>query len=106
MRGFLTQPYAGTSSKDRGAYPTLCGSIAKVLYTGRQSAGNLLTVLFKIPQRLDVGCPSKKLEVIFLMNAINPDWLVGFVDGEGCFYVGWNPNSTMKLGVQVLPEFA
>ena len=32
-------------------------------------------------------------------------WVVGFVDGEGCFYVGINRNSTMRLGWQVLPEF-
>ena len=36
---------------------------------------------------------------------INKDWLVGFVDGEGCFYVGVNKNETMKFGYQVLPEF-
>ncbi|RLC54843.1 MAG: endonuclease, partial [Chloroflexota bacterium] len=22
---------------------------------------------------------------------LSPDWVVGFVDGEGCFYVGINP---------------
>ena len=36
---------------------------------------------------------------------ITKDWLVGFVDGEGCFFVGINKNPTMKLGYQVLPEF-
>ena len=36
---------------------------------------------------------------------ITKDWLVGFVDGEGCFYVGINNNQSMALGVQVLPEF-
>ncbi len=36
---------------------------------------------------------------------LSPDWVVGFVDGEGCFYVGINPQPTMKLGYQVLPEF-
>ena len=36
---------------------------------------------------------------------LNPDWVVGFVDGEGCFYVGINPHPEMKLGYQVLPEF-
>ncbi len=33
------------------------------------------------------------------------DWVVGFVDGEGCFYIGINRNPTMRLGWQVLPEF-
>jgi hypothetical protein len=32
-------------------------------------------------------------------------WITGFVDGEGCFYVGINEHSDMKSGFQVLPEF-
>ena len=36
---------------------------------------------------------------------LSPDWVVGFVDGEGCFYVGINPRPEMTLGYQVLPEF-
>ena len=32
-------------------------------------------------------------------------WIVGFVDGEGCFHVGINRNEEMSLGFQVLPEF-
>ncbi len=35
---------------------------------------------------------------------LEPQWVVGFVDGEGCFYVGFNINREMKTGVQVLPE--
>ncbi len=36
---------------------------------------------------------------------LSPDWVVGFVDGEGCFYVGITPHPEMSLGYQVLPEF-
>ncbi len=36
---------------------------------------------------------------------LSPDWVVGFVDGEGCFYVGINPHPEMEVGYQVLPEF-
>jgi hypothetical protein len=36
---------------------------------------------------------------------LNAQWIVGFVDGEGCFHIGINKNQAMKLGVQVLPEF-
>src|SRR3989338_5635572 len=36
---------------------------------------------------------------------LHPMWVSGFVDGEGTFYVGINPNSTMTVGYQVLPEF-
>ena len=36
---------------------------------------------------------------------LDPEWVVGFVDGEGCFYVGIYAHPGMKLGYQVLPEF-
>ncbi len=36
---------------------------------------------------------------------ITPDWIVGFVDGEGSFYVGINQQSGMSPGYQVLPDF-
>ncbi len=32
-------------------------------------------------------------------------WVVGFVDGEGCFSIGINRNLLMKTGWQVVPEF-
>ena len=47
------------------------------------------------PQRLHVEYPNSKL---------NADWVVGFVDGEGCFHIGINKNAGVKLGYQVLPE--
>lgn len=34
-----------------------------------------------------------------------PDWVVGFVDGEGCFHVSVNRHPEMSVGFQVLPEF-
>ena len=36
---------------------------------------------------------------------LEAQWVVGFVDGEGCFYVGINPHPEMQAGYQVLPEF-
>lgn len=36
---------------------------------------------------------------------LTPDWVVGFVDGEGCFHVSINRHSEMTIGFQVLPEF-
>jgi hypothetical protein len=36
---------------------------------------------------------------------LSPDWVVGFTDAEGCFYVSVNPHPDMKVGYQVLPEF-
>jgi hypothetical protein len=36
---------------------------------------------------------------------LEAQWIVGFVDGEGCFHVGINPHKEMSVGYQVLPEF-
>ena len=38
-------------------------------------------------------------------SRLEAQWVVGFVDGEGCFYVGINSHPEMKAGFQVLPEF-
>ena len=48
------------------------------------------------PQRLHVQPHPGNLEA---------HWVVGFVDGEGCFFVGINPHPEMASGFQVLPEF-
>lgn len=36
---------------------------------------------------------------------LSPDWVVGFTDGEGCFFVGINRNPVTSTGFQILPEF-
>lgn len=36
---------------------------------------------------------------------LSPDWVVGFVDGEGCFHVSVQSHPEMTAGYQVLPEF-
>lgn len=36
---------------------------------------------------------------------ISAQWITGFVDGEGCFYVGINKHPEMTAKYQVLPEF-
>ena len=36
---------------------------------------------------------------------LSADWVVGFVDGEGCFFIGIYRQPSMKLGWHVLPEF-
>ena len=48
------------------------------------------------PQRLYVQSQASKLSA---------QWVVGFVDGEGCFFVGINPHPEMSARFQVLPEF-
>ena len=39
-------------------------------------------------------------------NILDPNWIVGFIDGEGCFHVSVSKNKTMKLGYQVSLEFS
>ena len=39
------------------------------------------------------------------MTQIQPEWVAGFTDGEGTFYVGINRQPEMTAGFQVLPEF-
>ena len=36
---------------------------------------------------------------------LNPHWITGFIDGEGCFMIQINKNHKMKTGYQILPEF-
>ena len=36
---------------------------------------------------------------------LNPYWLTGFTDGEGCFSISIFKNRTLKSGYQVFPEF-
>ncbi len=36
---------------------------------------------------------------------LDPNWIAGFVDGEGTFYVGINKHTEMTAWFQVLPEF-
>jgi len=36
---------------------------------------------------------------------LDPQWVTGFVDGEGTFYVGITKHPEMTAGYQVLPEF-
>ena len=39
------------------------------------------------------------------ISKLQAHWITGFVDGEGCFFVGINPHPEMTSGYQVLPEF-
>ena len=53
----------------------------------------------------DTGEPSETLRSVSSDTRLEAQWVVGFVDGEGCFYVGINPQPEMQAGYQVLPEF-
>lgn len=40
-----------------------------------------------------------------MSGEISNDYLAGFADGEGCFYVGIAPAKTAKFGWQIITEF-
>lgn len=43
---------------------------------------------------------------LYNASLINPHWIVGFIDGEGCFHVSISKNKSSKLGYQVTLEFS
>ena len=49
--------------------------------------------------------PSETLRSASSGMKLEAQWVVGFVDGEGCFYVGIHSHPEMSAGYQVLPEF-
>jgi hypothetical protein len=38
-------------------------------------------------------------------SALNPWWIAGFVDGEGCFSISFVKNDTVRFGYQIFTEF-
>ena len=46
------------------------------------------------------------LTKLYNSNLISPNWIVGFIDGEGCFHVSVSKNKSTKLGYQVSLEFS
>ncbi len=49
------------------------------------------------PQRPNVGDPGR-------VSRLTSEWIVGFIDGEGCFHVGISKHEDLKSGFQILPE--
>ena len=47
----------------------------------------------------------QRLHVQPRLERLDAHWVVGFVDGEGCFFVDINPHPEKTSQVQVLPEF-
>lgn len=52
-----------------------------------------------------MGEPSETTRSVPSSKPLETEWVVGFVDGEGCFFVGINRHPEMTSGYQVLPEF-
>jgi hypothetical protein len=40
-----------------------------------------------------------------MTTSLTTEWVVGFVDGEGCFHIGFRRHPGLRTGIQVLPEF-
>ena len=89
-----TELYAGNSSYSRLVLVARLGGSQNPADMGtiRREGSNPM----ENPQRLYVRSYPGKLEA---------QWVVGFVDGEGCFFVGINSHPEMSSGFQVLPEF-
>jgi hypothetical protein len=49
------------------------------------------------PQRPDVGVPNRA-------QKLDPNWISGFIDGEGCFHIGISKHPELRFGHQILPE--
>ena len=49
--------------------------------------------------------PSETSRSVPIMMKLDAQWIAGFVDGEGCFYIGINRHPEMTAGYQVLPDF-
>ena len=39
------------------------------------------------------------------INKLNSNWVTGFVDGDGCFYVKVTRDGTYKIGWTIKPQF-
>ena len=52
-----------------------------------------------------MGEPSETTRSVLPSTILEPSWVTGFVDGEGCFFVGINRHPEMTAGFPVLPEF-
>jgi LAGLIDADG endonuclease len=77
------------------------------LTIGSQNPTDMGTIRREGPglQRCGQWEPSETLRSGRATMKLEAQWIVGFVDGEGCFYVGINPHAEMSASHQVLPEF-
>jgi len=40
------------------------------------------------------------------VTPLSPVWVTGFMDGEGCFFVGFSKKPKLTLGIEVRPSFS
>ena len=44
--------------------------------------------------------------IVQLRRPIHPEWVTGFIDGEGCFSVGFSKRINLRAGIEARPSFA
>jgi len=52
-----------------------------------------------------INSSNNRLRADNQQGRLDPMWIVGFVDGEGCFSISIFKNKTTKSGIQIFPEF-
>lgn len=48
---------------------------------------------------------NRNIATTAMQGITDPNWLVGFVDGEGCFLVNIKQSKTISIGYQVILRF-
>ena len=44
--------------------------------------------------------------IVSLRRPIHPEWVTGFIDGEGCFSVSFSKRTNLRVGIEAKPSFA
>ncbi len=44
--------------------------------------------------------------IVQLRRPIHPEWITGFIDGEGCFSIGFSKRTNLRAGIEARPSFA
>ena len=85
------------------------GTHFSILVTPRCSVPSLYST--KLLTTRFYSTSSKKAEAKVVQRTdreicqLDPNWVTGFVDGEGCFHVAVRKNENLKLGWEVMPGF-
>lgn len=62
-----------------------------------------MTTTYMLKQSIKTNIMAMQRQAI---SNLNPHWVLGFIDAEGCFHVAIQKNNTMRLGVQVQLHFS
>jgi hypothetical protein len=114
--GWRQQPWDGpvtTDSKDEArvfiaaasfgdAYKAVCGLPLTIKLAFEVNPGNTLAHLSPKTART-----TETIELIVsLQRPIHPEWVTGFIDGEGCFSISFSKRSHLRVGIEAKPSLA